>query len=47
VDNFLLAYYDIISDGVITSIEANKLRFKGRVLGVTSETAERILNRPI
>jgi hypothetical protein len=47
VDEFLRVYYDIINDGVITSIERNKLKFKALFLKITPDTVERILNKPI
>jgi serine/threonine protein kinase len=47
VDNFLLTYYDIISDGIITPIERRKLKFKGNMLGISSDIVEQILNKAI
>jgi serine/threonine protein kinase len=47
VDEFLRVYYDIINDGIITYIEQRKFKFKATFLGITPETVERILNKPI
>jgi serine/threonine protein kinase len=47
VDEFLRIYYDIISDGIITPTERSKLKFKATFLGITPQTVEKILSKPI